>query len=257
MTFRGGSLRGFALAALAAAALGCGGPEVQPVTASVRAPNPAGEVVPIVGLDLTLLPFDIDSLYRTLEEKNQSGPKPSAEPIEVLYQDFFAADTGLLAADSVLVARQAELEPLTDRASQQYRDAFNAYERAQGRRDSVAAARDSAQAVYAPAREDYNRRLQTWEGSAWDGFEDAQENLYAAVEAPRDSAGEEIAFKHRTGEDGTFKISVAPGRWWLAGRIGVPGSVHEVYRWNVPFRVEDQPVTVELTGENAEVLNSY
>jgi hypothetical protein len=30
-----------------------------------------------------------------------------------------------------------------------------------------------------------------------------------------------------------------------------------VYRWNEGFTVEDEPVTVELTGEDAVVLNTY
>lgn len=250
-------LRAASIAVISALAWGCGGPEFQLVTVSVRAPDRDGQVVPIVGADLTLLPFDIDSVYTALEERNQAGPKPSTDALEVLFQTFFTADTALIGADSLLVQRQAALEGLTDRTTPEYRAAFNAYQQAQERRDSIAAARDSAEARFAPAREAYNRARSTWEASAWDGFNETNEERYQQVQAPQDTAGAELAFKHKTGEDGTFRVSLAPGRWWVAGRAGVPGSTRQLYRWNVAFTVGEEAVTVELTGENAELLNAY
>lgn len=249
-------VRGAIAAVVCAAALGCG-EGTTPVTVSVHAPNGSGQTVPIEGADLTLLPFDVDSLYGALQERNEAGPEPSTESLEVLYQTFFAADTALIAADTALVQAQTRLSGIEDRASSEYREAFNGFEAAQSRREAASAARDSAEAAYAPARESYNRARSVWESSAWDGFDAANEELYASVPPPQDSAGEETTFQHRTNAEGTFKVWVKPGRWWAAGRVAVPGSTRQVYRWNVPFTVGKEPVTVELTGENATILNTY
>lgn len=250
------TLRGAILAGTAALAFGCGGGS-QPVTVSVQAPSRSGEVQPIEGATLTILPFDIDSLYTALEEKNQPGPRPDSTEVESLYVAFTVADSGLVDAESTLVGRQRALEAISDRASPAYREAFEAFQQAERRRTELSAARDSAEAVYAPAREAYQRARSTWEGSAWDGFEAIQEQRYAEVEAPTDTAGNEIPFQERTGPDGTFTVMLHPGRWWVAGRAPVPGAVRQVYRWNEGFTVDDGPVTVELTGEDAIVLNTY
>jgi hypothetical protein len=251
------TLRGALAAGLMAAVLGCGGPDFQPVTVRIQAPDVNGKVVPVPGAELTLLPFDIDSLYKSLEEKNQAGPMPQADSVETLFLAYTQADESLPKADSMLSVRQSQLEQIGDRTSEEYREAFAAYQNAQKQRDSLAVARDSLNARYAPAREAYNRARQTWESSAWDGFSNEQEKVYATVEAPHDSAGEETTWKQKTGEDGTFKFWVRPGRWWLVGRVGIPGSVHEVYRWNVPITVRKEPLTVELTGDQAKRLKTY
>jgi hypothetical protein len=250
------NLRGGFLAGIAVLTLGCG-EVVAPVTVSVQAPNRQGEVVPIPGAELTLLPFDIDSVYAALEEKNQAGPQPSSDAVESLYQAFYQADTSLISADSLVAERQRGLEGISDRASPEYREAFAAYQRAQDRRDSLATAEDSTEARYVPAREAYNRARGTWEAAAWDGFGPISEQFYSGVAPPRDSVGEELGFKHRTGEDGTFTVNLAEGRWWVAGRVAVPGSPHEVYRWNVPITVEGDPERVELTGDNAKTILTY
>jgi hypothetical protein len=250
------NLRGAILGSAAALALGCGG-GAQPVTISVQAPSRDGQVQPIEGATITIVPFDIDSVYTALEEKNQPGPRPDSTAVESLYQAFTAADSALIAAESTLVSRQRTLEGISDRASPEYRAAFQAFEQADRQRTELSAARDSAEATYAPAREAYQRARTTWEGSAWDGFTPIQEQLYGQVEAPTDSAGNEIPFQERTRADGTFTVYLQPGRWWAAGRAPVPGSVRTVYRWNEGFTVGDGPVTVELTGDNAIVLNTY
>jgi hypothetical protein len=251
------TLRGAMGVGLLAAAMGCGGPDFQPVTVRVQAPDMSGKVVPIAGAEFTLLPFDIDSLYKALEEKNQAGPQPQPDSIEGLFQAYTQADESLPRADSLLTAKQSALEGIKDRTSDAYREAFTAYQAAQKSRDSLSAARDSLNARYAPAQEAYKKARQTWETSAWDGFSKEQEKMYAAVEAPHDSAGEETTWKQKTGEDGTFKFWVKSGRWWLAGRVGVPGSVHEVYRWSVPITVGKEPLTVEITGDQAKRLKTY
>jgi hypothetical protein len=251
------TLRGALAAGLMAAVMGCGGPDFQPVTVRVQAPDVTGKVVPIAGAEFTLLPFDIDSLYKALEEKNQAGPMPQTDSLEALFQAFTQADESLPRSDSLLSVKQSALEEIRDRTSDEYRQAFAAYQNAQTERDSLAAARDSLNARYAPAREAYNRARKTWEASAWDGFSKEQEKVYSIAEAPHDSAGEETTWKQKTGEDGTFKFWVKPGRWWLVGRVGVPGSVHEVYRWNVPITVGKEPLTVELTGDQAKRLKTY
>ncbi|MBA2563965.1 MAG: hypothetical protein H0V09_00905, partial [Gemmatimonadetes bacterium] len=186
-----------------------------------------------------------------------AGPEPGTDSLEVLYQAFTAGDSALLAADSTLAYRQGALDEITDRASDAYRAAFAAFDSAQQGRERVAAQRDSAEGRYAPAREAYNKARATWENSAWDSFADVQKRLYGEIQAPQDSLGQELGFKHRTRDDGTFKVWLMPGKWWVAGRVAVPGSVHKQYRWNVPFTVADEPVTVELTPENAKVLNTY
>ena len=240
-----------------AVALAACGPGTSRVTVSVQAAGRQGEVAPIPGAELTLLPFDIDSVYTALEEKNAPGPAPTQDTVEARYQEFYRADTALLSADSLVAARQATLEGIQNRASPEYREAFAAYEQALKRRDSISAARDSAEARYAPVRESYNRARATWESSAWDGFAQINEKLYAEVSPPQDSAGAEVPFTQRTGPDGTFTVHLQPGPWWVAGRVAVPGSAHEVYRWNVPFTVGQEPTTVELTGENAEIVSTY
>ena len=251
------TLRGALAVGLMAAAMGCGGPDFQPVTVRVQAPDVTGKVVPIPGAEFTLLPFDIDSLYKALEEKNQAGPQPQPDSIEALFQAFTQADEALPHADSLLTEKQSALEAIKDRTSDAYRDAFAGYQAAQKGRDSLSAAAESLNARYAPAQEAYKKARQTWEVSAWDGFSNEQEKMYAAVEAPHDSAGEETTWKQKTGEDGSFKFWIKPGRWWLAGRVGVPGSVHEVYRWNVPITVGKAPLSVELTGDQAKRLKTY
>lgn len=251
-------LRGGLVIGLAAAFLGCGGPDVEKVTVIVQAPDRQGEVVPIEGAQLTILPFDIDSVYAALERKNQPGTAPATESVEKSYQAFYRADSGLVAAESLVVTRQAEVGTITDRTSPEYREAFAAFEEAEDRRDSLAQAKDSAEVRYAPARDGYNRARGTWEAAAWDGFGSIQEQSYGVVDAPRDSAGSELGFQHKTGEDGTFTLYLSPGTWWVAGRVPVPGSPHEVYRWNVPFRVPlEGSARVELTGENAKILYTY
>lgn len=241
----------------AAAVLGCGGPEFEPVTVSVRAPDREGEVVPIAAAEFTMLPFDIDSLYRALERKNQAGPPPDSAAVQRLNEEFFRTDSLAISGDSLLAARQSALQTIRDRRSPEYRAAFQAFQSAQARRDSLAAARDSAEARFARARTEYKRARAVWEAAAWDGFPEAQERLYAGVPPPRDSTGAETLFTQRTRNDGTFTVYLAPRTWWVAGRAAVPRAVQKVYRWNESFVVEEEPLTVELTGDEAKVLNTF
>lgn len=217
------------------------------LTIMAQGENAAGEVVPLSNVKLDVIPYDIDALYDELQSQTQPGPPPAADSLSVLarrYQEQCAAYRATSDSIEMVRERATQIQQREGEASDAYRSAFSEYQalvqREEQRFDQCQGVTD----IYTDVRNQYREERTAWEERAWPAEE------FAAAESLR--VGDEPVQTVETGPEGTARVTVPNGDWWVLGTAPVPGSISQRYRWNVQVTAEGGRDTVRLTGENAE-----
>lgn len=206
------------------------------------------ERVPLSRVQLDILPYDIDSLYATLEAGSHPGPPPSADSIRGLaqvYQDACASYR--LTGDSIEAVRQqaTEIANREGQTSDAYRATFDRYQALVARREERFEACQNVTDDYTSVRNAYREARSEWESRAWP--EEAfvrQESLLV---------GERPIQRVETDPEGVAAVTVPNGTWWVFGDAPVPGSISQEYRWNERIEADGGAMTVELTPETANL----
>ena len=207
------------------------------------------EPVPLSGVRLDILPYDIDSLYATLEAGSSPGPPPSADSIKGLaqvYQDACASYR--VTGDSIEAARR-EATGIADsegQRSEAYRAAFERYQALTARKDERFLACQAVTDDYTAVRNAYREARSEWESRAWpeEAFEH-QESLLV---------GERRIQRVETDPQGVAAVTVPNGTWWVLGDAPVPGSISQEYRWNERIEARGGVLVVELSPETADLV---
>ena len=137
--------------------------EAAPVAVRVSIPGPDSVETPVTGVGLVALPYDRDSVLRTLEQRART-PRPPIAPLESLFAAFRGPFTAYSAAtirlgrlrDSV-AATKADLDSLR-RDAPAYAERYAAFGRLS---DSLRVAQDRAdrtRAALDPARREFAAR---------------------------------------------------------------------------------------------------
>ena len=206
------------------------------------------EPVPLSGVQLDILPYDIDSLYAALEAGSNPGPPPSADSIRDLaqvYQDACASYR--VTGDSIEAARQesTEIANREGQTSDAYRAAFERYQALVAREEERFEACQAVTDDYTAVRNAYREARSEWESRAWP--EEAfvrQESLLV---------GEQPIHRVETDPQGVAAVTVRNGTWWVLGDAPVPGSISQKYQWNERIEAEGGELAVELSPETADL----
>jgi hypothetical protein len=242
-----GTLRGALAAAIAlVTAVACS--TESELTIRAVGQNAEGEAVPLSGVQLDILPYDIDSLYASLEAGSNPGSPPSADSIRGLaqvYQDACASYR--VTGDSIeSVRRQAtEIANREGQTSDAYRAAFERYQALVAREQQRFEACQNVTDDYTSVRNAYREARSAWEGRAWP--EEAfvqQESLLV---------GNRHVQRVETNPQGTATVTVPNGTWYVLGDSPVPGSISQEYRWNERIEASGGALTVELSPETADL----
>lgn len=219
------------------------------LTILAQGENAEGETVPLTNVKLDIIPYDIDELYRDLEEQTQPGSPPAADSINVLAREYQQRCASYRATSDSIEAVQERARAIEDQTSQEYREVFERYQGLVAREEERFDACQAVTDAYTTVRESYRQRREAWEAEAW------PEEEFAEAESAL--MGDKRAQQIETDEDGTAGVTVPNGTWWILGTAPIPGSVSQQYRWNVQVEAEGGRDTVRLTGENAETQPVY
>jgi hypothetical protein len=204
--------------------------------------------VPLSGVHLDILPYDIDSLYATLEAGSNPGPPPPEDSIRGLarlYHD--ACSSYRVTRDSIEVARRAASET-ADRegqASDAYRSAFERYQALKAREEVRFEACQAVTDDYTTVRSAYREARSEWESRAW------PEEAFLHEESLL--VGEHPIRRVETDTEGVAAVTVPNGTWWILGDAPVPGSISQEYRWNERIEADGGVLAVELSPETADI----
>ena len=208
--------------------------------------NAEEEAVPLSGVQLDILPYDIDSLYSTLEAETKPGEPPSADSIRVLAQQYQdACSSYRVTGDSIETVRQqaTQIANREGQTSPAYREAFQRYQGLVAREEQRFDACQNVTDDYTAVRNAYREARREWEARAW------PEEAFARQESLM--VGERPIQRVETGPQGAASVTVPNGAWWILGDAPVPGSISQEYRWNVRVDAEGGTMAVELTPETA------
>ncbi|MGH7572289.1 MAG: hypothetical protein ACREMK_10640 [Gemmatimonadota bacterium] len=208
--------------------------------------NAEDETVPLSGIQLDILPYDIDSLYASLETGSDPGEPPSADSIRTLAQSYQDACASYrVTGDSIETVRQqaTQISNREGQTSDAYRQTFERYQALVGREEQRFDACQSVTDDYTAVRNAYREARGEWEARAW------PEEAFARQESLM--VGEHPLQRVETGPQGTATVTVPNGTWWVLGDAPVPGSISQEYRWNVRIEAGGGELAVELTPENA------
>ncbi|HKY60393.1 MAG TPA: hypothetical protein VJP59_05220 [Gemmatimonadota bacterium] len=210
--------------------------------------NAEGEAVPLSGVQLDILPYDIDSLYAVLEVGSNPGPPPSADSIRGLaqvYQDACASYR--VTGDSIEAVRQqaTEIANREGQTSDAYRAAFERYQALVAREEQRFDACQNVTDDYTSERNAYREARSEWEERAWPEEAFVQQESLLVAERPIQRV--------ETDPQGTATVTVPNGTWWVLGDAPVPGSISQEYRWNERIEAGGGALTVQLSPETADL----
>jgi hypothetical protein len=210
------------------------------VTIEIAIPGPDSVEAPAANIGFVALPYDRDSVIRELE---RATPRPVAltGELDSLFQVFsgpFAAYADAAfrthTIERTLAAIRTRLDSMP-RSSTSYDSLYRTFA---ARSDSLKALqreRDDAQAALRRARAAVGNRIDSlrvrmsrWEDSAYRDYESITRNLTSGL------GREPIA--DSTGPDGTAKLHLPVGDWWIYARSWDPWDPNSEWYWNVPAR---------------------
>ncbi len=230
----------------------------RPLAVRVSIPGPDSVETPVTGVGLVALPYDRDSVLRTLEQRART-PRPPIAPLESLFAAFRGPFTAYSAAtirlgrlrDSV-AATKADLDSLR-RDAPAYAERYAAFGRlsdslrvAQDRADRTRAALDRARRDFATRGDSLRVGMRQWEDSTYEGYDSIVQGL--ARQAGREPVTD------TTGADGWARLTLPPGRWWIYARSWDATDPNSEWYWNVPAPAGD---TLLLSSRSARRQARY
>jgi hypothetical protein len=186
------------------------------VAIQVTMPDQAGNETPVPGARFLMIPYDRDSILRSLEERAPS-PRPSTLELDSLFQAFREPFNAYLAA----VDRTA-----TDSSAK----AVAAAERA--RRDL-----DRVRAAIGPRADSIRARITAWEDTAFRAYDSI-----TARRVRRNRPG----VTDSTGADGWAMVEAPGDGYWVTARAVNVRDPNGEWYWNVPVTGD----TVRLSSRN-------
>lgn len=212
------------------------------VQVEVSIPGPDSVDAPLAHVQLVALPYDRDSIIRVLQGDRQRPPLLVAQ-LDSLYTRFrkpFGAYAILAYKVQTQNREQAYLRQRLDslpRNTPAYDSLYQSFTRMA---DSIKAARklrDRAQEELAlaridlgPAMDSLRKIMVRWEDSTYRGYDSITKKLGTVI-------GRE-PFTDSTGADGTVKLSLPGGAWWIYVRSWDAWDPHSEWYWNVPVTSE-------------------
>ncbi len=215
----------------------CGGGARQ-VTVTVELPDLDGTLTPVSGIAVTALPFDRDSLVRTMEARAGSS-RPGTAVLDSLFAryrepflEYFRAGRARAAAGDSLAAGTMS-KAAHDQVEQRYQAAREALQRA---RDELDPAIDSLRA-----------EVREWENSTYRGFD-------TLAEALTEGRGRAVV-TDTTDSEGVALLRIPPSteQWRLTATAWNISDPNSVWYWSVAADGD----SIALTPANAVRRGRY
>lgn len=215
----------------------------------VSIPGPDSVETPVTGIGLVALPYDRDSLLKSLDARAKS-PRPDTQTLDSLFAEFRGPFIGYSGAtfrlgklrDSLAMV-QGDLDSL-GRDTPQYSVRYAQFGRlsdslkaAEARTQSARATLNKARSVFVTRSESLRAGVRQWEDSTYRGYDSIVRGLSRGREAVTDT----------TGPDGWAHLRLNPGRWWIYARSWDATDPNAEWYWNVPA-TEDTLLLSSRTG---------
>jgi hypothetical protein len=215
----------------------CGRP--RDIAVRVSIPGPDSLETPVTGVGLVALPYDRDSVLKSLEASART-PRPHVAALDSLFREFRRPFTAYSAAtfrlgklrDSV-----AEVKAALDSLPRNVPDYAVSYARfgrlsdtlkmAQAKAESARGALDRARTGFVVRSESLRAEVRRWEDSTYRGYDSIVHNL--AMKQNREPVTD------TTGSDGWAHLKLGPGRWWIYARSWDATVPNAEWYWNVPL----------------------
>ena len=215
----------------------CGRP--RDIAVRVSIPGPDSLETPVTGVGLVALPYDRDSVLKSLEASART-PRPHVAALDSLFREFRGPFTAYSAAtfrlgklrDSV-----AEVKAALDSLPRNAPDYAVSYARfgrlsdtlkmAQAKAESARGALDRARTGFVVRSESLRAEVRRWEDSTYRGYDSIVHNL--AMKQNREPVTD------TTGSDGWAHLALAPGRWWIYARSWDATDPNAEWYWNLPL----------------------
>ncbi len=196
----------------------------------VTIPDATGTMAPAGGVTVMALPYDRDSLLRSMENE-AATPRPHTAELDSLFQLFrgpFSESTRL----AVLVERlrdslrAVESDPTRQGQAATLQDSIAVLERARSEASQrLAAIREQV----GPRIDSLRAEVRAWEAETFRNWAETTRSL---------SSGKLVAgIMDTTRRDGTARLYLPPsGRsWWVYGRSFNSGDPNSEWYWNLPL----------------------
>jgi hypothetical protein len=209
------------------------------VAVRVSIPGPDSLETPVTGVGLVALPYDRDSVLKSLEASART-PRPHVATLDTLFREFRGPFTTYSAAtfrlgklrDSVAEVKAA-LDSLP-RNAPGYAVSYARFGRlsdtlkvAQTKAESARGTLEHARAGFVARSESLRAEVRSWEDSTYRGYDSIVHNL--AMRQHREPVTD------TTGSDGWAHLRVQPGRWWIYARSWDASDPNAEWYWNVPL----------------------
>lgn len=245
---------------LLAVAVGACGPAEVVVTVEIDVPNPAGSgtiTQPLSDVEVQLIPFDRDQVFDSLTQAygTPEPPIPQAlieqrEAVQAANEEWQSAVSRWQTIRDTLQAINSVLETLA-RGEARYVTLFNEWRDWESQLEAADRAReasfqrfDSLQRGTIRASDSIRILQEQWADEA---FADVGTAFAARAQV---TGLDWVADTTDASGVARRNLRVAPGRYWVHARYGLPYT--ELY-WNVPIEVtRGDPVVVTLTRANAD-----
>ena len=198
-------------------ALGCGD---RVVTVRVSLPDLNGIETPLAGFVVSFLPYDRDSIIRTLESK--AGPRPHQAEIESLFREFRKPFTSYLAASDSLTRLRSRRDSAAAAGAvvRAMDDSVTALEaRARVARTELDRVRDAT----APRIDSFRLAIVRWEDSTYKDYRSLTKSHRVFANPVNDT----------TDATGWATITLTNGNWWATARSIDPGDPNAEWYWNI------------------------
>ena len=208
------------------------------VAVRVSIPDPASTETPAAGVGVVALPYDRDSLLKSLETRARS-PRPGTAALDSLFARFrgpFTAYTAIsytegALRDSVRLLR-GRLDSLPGGApgyrtlSVHSARMSDSLLRVESRARRARAALDRARADFVSRSESLRTAIRHWEDSTYRGYESIVESLARARRRE--------PVTDTTDATGWAHFTLAPGTWWIHARAWDTSDPNSQWYWNIP-----------------------
>jgi hypothetical protein len=198
---------------------GCG---PRDVVIAVSVPNEAGIETPLGGVRVVLLPYDRDSVLKTLE--NRAGTtRPSEARLDSLFAQFRGPFNDYMQVAAALdQARQARETTSDSAARRRLDDSLKVLSgRLEQFRTSLNAVRNRLEAAIDSERS----RLRAWEDTAFRSYDSL------AAQLVRERHREPIVDSTRS--NGMTRVRIRSGNWWAVARAVNVKDPNSEWYWNV------------------------
>ena len=223
-------------AGIAAGVTGCEGAR-HDVAVRVSIPDPASVETPAAGVGVVALPYNRDSILKSLEA--HARPRPDTAALDSLFARFRGPFTAYTAVSYAEAGLRDSLRLLRSRLDSLARGApefavlsarhsrmSDSLRRVESRARSARAALDRARIDFVTRSESLRTAIRHWEDSTYQGYD----SLTGALAAQRHRE----PVTDTTDATGWAHFTLDDGPWWIYGRSWDATDPNAEWYWNVP-----------------------